>query len=153
MTKSNINSNQRYESGVTILELIFTLVLLSILLGIAIPNIRVMTRPLNDGAASCEQFLQLVRARAISGTAVYKVSPESSSQIGVTSGPTCATSTTTVSDLQLKLPSGSTLVDTSWYVCFNARGRADANISFQLSGTDGGTKTVSIALGGGVKVS
>lgn len=153
MTKRTAIQQRLATSGFSLFELIATLALLSILLGIAIPNFRIQTRPLNDASASTEQFLQLVRSRAISGTAVYKVTPLSQSQIQVFTGSTCASATTLSTDLILKLPSGATLTDTTWYVCFNPRGRADAAISFQITAEDGRSKTISVALGGGVKIS
>lgn len=152
MSKLEPKSLPCNERGATLFELLTMLSLIGILSGIALSNIRTMTKPLTNAVVSTEQFLQLVRSRAISGTEIYKVQPSGSTEIHVFRGSTCAGSTTPVSDLTLELPAGSRLLDTSWFVCFNARGRADASIAFDLSDHDSRTKTIRIALGGGIRI-
>lgn len=150
--KTSRAGTARGELGITLLELFVALLLIGVLGGIAISNIRAMTKPLTNAAFATEQFLQLTRSRAISGTEVFRVEPTSVSHVRVLRGATCATAATEVSDLVLELPTGAELLDTSWFVCFNARGRADASISFQVADADGRTKSLRIALGGGIKI-
>lgn len=136
----------------TILEMVVVLGLVSILSGIAVTNLRAINKPLQNAAYSTEVFLQLARSRAISGTQAVKVRPTSSTVLAAFSGVNCAGATTAISSLIQPLPVGTSLADTTWYVCFDPRGRADASISFNINDTGRKTKTIRIARGGGVKI-
>lgn len=145
-------SAQPGERGVTLLEMLITIGLIFILSAIAVSNLRVTANPLASAGVSTEQFLQLARARAIAGTEVIRVTPSSAAKLQAFRGKTCDESTTAVSDMLLDLPHEVSVQDTEWAICFNARGRADANVVFGLTDRTTGTKTVRIALGGGIKI-
>jgi hypothetical protein len=142
----------RSEHGATIVEVIAVFGLISIILGIAISNLRAMNKPLENAAYGAEVFLSLARSRAISGTQIVKVRPTSATTLGAFSGADCASATVPISSLTESLPSGTSIADTSWFVCFNPRGRADSSLSFNIYDAGHKAKTLKVALGGGIKV-
>jgi Tfp pilus assembly protein FimT len=144
--------NYRSEAGLTILELLAAIGLMAVLSGIAVTNLRVVNKPLQNAASSAELLLQLARSKAISGTQIIKVKPKSSTVLAAFSGTTCSGATTPVPNLSQALPSGTSLSDQTWYICFNSRGQADASISFNINDMGRKTKTIKIARGGGVKI-
>lgn len=140
------------QRGMTILELIVTLGIVSIVSAIAISNLKEMNKPLENAAYSAELFLQLARSRAISGTQMVKVKPISNTKLEAYSGSACNDAMVAIAGLTQTLPSGTSLADTTWFICFSPRGRADAAISFNINDIGHKTKILSVARGGGVKI-
>ena len=145
-------SPRRNSAGYTILEVLVTIAFMALLTKFAISNIKSLQNPLADASFEVSHFLRLVRSRAISQTLAIKVAPLSSTRIGTSKSTTCTGTMTAISDLTLTLPNQSSLPDTTWSVCFTPRGLAATNITFQILGRDGRSKTVEIALGGGVQI-
>ena len=141
------------ERGFTIIELMVTLGIISILAGTAIYNLRQMNSPIKNASFAVEQFIRLGRANAISGTQMIKVQPSSTTQIVTYSGSSCTGTMTQVTSQTLTMPSGSSMQETNWSVCFNQRGMADMSTSFHIVDNEGNNRIVRIALGGGTKVS
>jgi prepilin-type N-terminal cleavage/methylation domain-containing protein len=144
-------AEQSHRSGFTLFELVFTIGLISVLLGVAVVNLRGLNGAADSGAAEVVGFLKQVRARAMASTSAYKVAPSSSGQLVVTYGNVCSAATTTDGALILKLPTGATFNSTSWNVCFNSRGFPDQSPSIALQDTNGVNKTVQIYLGGAIR--
>ena len=140
------------ESGVTIFELLAVLFIISLISATVVSNIKEINRPLTNATFEVTHFLRLVRARAISQTQYIKVSPTSAFAIASTAGTSCALATSPISDLTLNLPKDTNLVSTSWSICFTPRGLTEASKTFQIRNEDSLTKTVEIALGGGVRI-
>lgn len=59
---------------------------------------------------------------------------------------------TALDDLIVDLPNGASMSDTSWTACFTPRGLSESNVTFDLNDADGQSRTVEIALGGGVRI-
>lgn len=139
-------------SGITLLEVLVVFSVIGILLGVALYGIQGTKNPLSNAVFSIEQFIRLARAKAISGTQSVKISPASDTTLQASAGKSCTGELTDLSNLRLTLPKETALGDTSWSICFNARGIADTSISFTVVGPNSSIKTVNIALGGGVKI-
>ena len=143
----------RSEKAFTVVELVVTLGLISILAGMALMNLKELDDPLKNGSAELTSFFKQVRSRAISTTSAYTVSASSSTLLVTEFGNTCSDVDTTEDDtLTLQLPTGSSLVDTGWTLCFNGRGLPDGNLQVDMNDADGDTRTVEVYLGGGVRV-
>lgn len=137
--------------GFTLFELVFTIGLISVLLGVAVVNLRGLNSAADSGAAEVVGFLKQVRARAMASTSAYKVTPSGSGQLVVTFGNICSAATTSDPSLRLKLPTGATFLSTSWNVCFNSRGFPDQSPTINLQDTNGVNKSIQVYLGGAVR--
>jgi prepilin-type N-terminal cleavage/methylation domain-containing protein len=140
------------QRGVTLLEILVTLMIMTILLGTAVSNLKVLNNPLANASFSVSHYLRLARSRAISQTLAIQIAPSSSTTLAASSAKTCSDTMSPMTGLDLQLPSGSRLLDTDWSVCFTARGLSTSNVTFDLSGDSSSTRTVEIALGGGVRI-
>jgi Tfp pilus assembly protein FimT len=140
------------EGGFTMFELIALLALFAVVSAIAVYGVESMRNPLNNAALSMEQLLRTARSRAISTTQAVEVKPLSPTLIGTSTSDSCSGTMTNSPDLKLRLPTGAGLTDTTWTICFDQRGLADSNTSFQLADHHGIARTVRVALGGGVRI-
>ena len=141
------------QSGFTVIELIVAMGIASIMMGIAVANLREFNDPLLDASQQLMGFVKQVRARAISSTQAYTIVPESSTSLKTYYGVNCESVDTTYDDsLVVELPAGATLYDTTWSLCFNSRGLPDGNLEIDLRDSHGLAKTVEVYLGGGVRV-
>jgi prepilin-type N-terminal cleavage/methylation domain-containing protein len=146
-------SQARIELGYTILELMVTLGIVSILALTAVYNLRQINSPIKNATFSVEQFIRLARANAISGTQMIQVQPISATVIGTYSGSSCSGTMTAISNGTLTMPSGSSLLETNWTVCFNQRGVTSASTLFHIKDNKGNSRAIRVALGGGTKTS
>lgn len=152
---TNRKSSKRSELGYTLIQMLTTLGLLSILSLIAVSNVKSLRNPLANASFEISHFLRLVRSRAISQTLAITVTATSPTHITTASAASCydeETTTDQVSNLQLDLPNGAQLSNTEWSVCFSQRGMANEHVIFDLESEGGRTRTIEVALGGGVKV-
>jgi type II secretory pathway pseudopilin PulG len=141
------------ERGFTIFELLLVMGLALLMGGIAILNLKAFDNPLQNGSAQLAGFLKQVRAKAISSTSAYIISPGSSGRIQTQRGLTCADASPVDDPLAaLSLPSGAYLFDTTWNFCFNSRGLPDANIEIELRDIGGANEIVEVLLGGAVRI-
>jgi Tfp pilus assembly protein FimT len=146
------NANVQSEKGFSMAELLFVLGLFGILCTVAVSNITVLENPLASASSNLTHYIRLVRSRSISQTRSIKISPGSANTLQAESAKSCADTTfSPVSDLSLDLGNKVAFGSTSWTACFTQRGLADAYTTFTLTSA-GQTKTVQIALGGGVKI-
>lgn len=141
-----------HDRGSSLLELIVTMALIALLSAVAISNIKILENPLANASFNISHYMRLIRSRAISQTTTITVIPSSSAVISAYSADSCESEDLTeIPDLQLELEDDVHLSSTDWSVCFNQRGLASEHITFDFY-TSTATKTVQIALGGGVKI-
>lgn len=140
------------EAGFTLSDMLIALGLMAVLSSMAISNIKQLENPLTDASYQVSRFVRLVRSRAISQTIVIVIQPSSTTQIVSFSSDDCDGTLTSISDLSLTLPNGSSLTDTDWSACLNQRGLSDTNLTFDIRDEEGDTRTIELALGGGVQV-
>lgn len=149
-----MNPGIHTERGYTIFELIATMSLLLVLGSIAVMNLKELDDPLANASAQLASFFKQARSRAVSTTFAYTVRPVSSDRIEVTYAPLCSDADQTDdTTLALDFPTGAYLTDSSWFLCYNARGLPDGNLSVEVYDGDGEYKTVEVFLGGGVRIS
>ncbi len=141
------------ERGYSIVELIVVLAMTMSLMSISVYNLRNLERPLKTGSAQLGGFFKQARSKAIATTSAYRVYAISSTQVATTYGVNCDNATTTFdSELTYNLPSELEFTDTSWEVCFSARGIANNNITVIMQDKEGQTSTVEVFLGGAVRI-
>ena len=141
------------ERGFTLGNLVITLSLMGILSAIAISNITEVNDPLVDATFQINHFLKKARAEAISDTQAVRISPVSSSRIEAQSSDgTCEDTMAAKNNLFLDLPDGASFSSTIWHVCFSQRGLANAYLIFDIENEEGDTKTIEVAIGGGVRI-
>jgi prepilin-type N-terminal cleavage/methylation domain-containing protein len=140
------------ERGFTILEMVVTMGIMAVVMGIALANIKKFDDPLNDASNQVVGFFKQARAKAISTTSAYTVYPISATRLGTKYAAKC-TDTTTTNDTAffLNFPTGSHLNATNWTLCYSARGLPDGNLTIDLRNTNNQTKTVQVYLGGGAR--
>lgn len=140
------------ERGFSLVNIVATMGLAAILMATATSNLKSLENAVADASFTTNHFLKLTRARAISRTTAIKVFPQNSQIIIAHEAETCDATTTTPTEMELRLPTGSNLTDTTWEVCFTPRGLADEHVLFTLSDDQGRTRTVEVALGGGTRI-
>lgn len=142
----------RENGGFTLIELIVSMAIVAIISGTVIYNLKALNNPLGNAAFSIEQFLRLARSRAIANTAVVQVQALTTTRLAAYTSDSCSGEMTAMSDMVLKLPFESALQEVSSSVCFDQRGLADISAIFNIVDSEGDTKTVRVALGGGIKI-
>lgn len=139
--------------GYSLLELLATLGLVTVMLGIGITQINKMNITAENGASELSSFLKQARAKAISSTLAYQISPAGSSRVITEYANNCESGTWTADPaLSLNLPNGVSLLSTSWTLCINARGLPTTNETISLRDLDSQVKNVELLLGGAIRV-
>lgn len=150
-----MNSRSRklfHERGFSLIETLATFTILSIIMGIASYNFSASQDAAGNGANELIGLLKRARAKGLNSTLSYTLTPASSKNIIAKYSATCADAVkTTDPDLQLRLPGTAQLVATNWSVCYNTRGLSTSSLNI-LVRDNYRTKTVEVALGGGVRV-
>jgi len=139
------------EKGFTLIELMVVLSVIALISMTAFANIKVLDNPLHNAVSSNLIFLQLARAKAISKTRYCKVYPSFNKQIVVAFGSSCETATDVDSSTKYDFPTGTSLSNTDWSICFTPRGFSHTNISFDITNQTAQTSTIEVSLGGGAK--
>lgn len=158
------------QSGFSVLELMVTLGFVGILSAIAIPRISFATRPLGDSTNRLSSTFKMVRAKAMSQTAAFRVRPTSASSFRIERARTCNTTNPTdwqadgtfsVNDSRLDqninfinaTENGLTRSPSNgWSVCFSGRGMANTNLILTLQNqTDSKQKRIEVFPGGAVQ--
>ena len=144
---------KRNQRGYTLVELLVTMTVGSILMGITAANLRAYSRGSKNAVAMIQGFVKQARAKAISRTAAYKIYADPGGKKIRTSFANSCSSATFVTDasLVLDMPEETSLVSPSWSVCFNSRGIADSNITISFKTRDAGTKQLEVLLGGATR--
>jgi len=140
------------EDGFSLIEVLVTLALFGVLCTVAISNLKVLESPLISASSNLTHFFRLVRVRAIAQTRAIKVTPSSTNYLTASTAANCSeTSFTPLPELFLDIGEDVSISDTSWSVCFTQRGLVDDSVSFSMSSATG-SKTVEVALGGGIRI-
>lgn len=139
------------ERGFSVLELVAVLVIVAIVSVAATIGLKSLNNPLLNAAHQATTFFRQVRARAIATTQAYRITPTSGTRLTTTFGVNCDNTETEDPALFLELPTGASLSDTDWDVCYSTRGVADSNFELAIEDQDGVTRTLEILLGGTVR--
>lgn len=136
-------------SGMTLVEVLATMALLGIFLGIGYLFLKPFDTPLRDGVLLTESFLRGARSNAMATTSACRVRPVDGTHLLSECAPTCSAAAWTVDDdLKLTLPTNVTFDDTTWTVCFSGRGMSAGNVVIGLSHPERGSKRIEVLVGG-----
>ncbi len=61
--------------GFTLVELLVVLIITGLIMGLAIPSLLALNKPLRDGTLQFKSHLSLIRSKAISGNQAYRIRP------------------------------------------------------------------------------
>lgn len=141
---------RRSRQGFSLLELLITLGVLGIVMGIAALNLRPLSGDLETAANEVIGMFRQARARAMTTTSAYRITPTSPETFVVEYATGCgATTWTNDPKLVRTLREGVQLTSTGWQVCFNSRGLANSAPIFGVA-EDGTTINLQVFLGGAV---
>ncbi len=149
MTGTKSTSGEWSQRGITLPELLVTLAVLGIVAGVIVTNLESMQSPLETGGDLLAGTMMQARARSIGTTAAHRVVPSGNGTLLVETAPSCKdTSWTADPGMQLDLPPGVELLETSWSVCFNSRGLASDNVVLTLQHPEAGQRQLEVLRGG-----
>jgi prepilin-type N-terminal cleavage/methylation domain-containing protein len=138
--------------GFSFIELVVVMALGSILFGMAIANLREYHNAAQSASFQVASLFKRARAQAIATTSAVRVRPTSTTQLVTEAADRCAATTWTEDNTGgLALSGGALMSDTTWSVCFNSRGFADQNVSFNISDATR-TSSIEVMLGGSVEI-
>lgn len=138
--------------GFTLIEMMATLGIVAIVLGIAVSSMGALDNPLNDTVQQVSAALNQSRLKAMANTDAYRVMPSSTMQLDVAYANNCAATTwTDVPAFARTLPDGIVFKSTAWSVCFDSRGLASNTAAIDLERQkDNKTLQIQVLLGGSV---
>lgn len=140
-------------AGFTLIELMVTLGVSGILSGMALMGIKELDDPLKNGSAQLASFFKQVRARSLSSTQAYTLVPDGHYGVQTQHADKCGDSPQVVdATLRLDLPTGASIPDVDWSLCYNARGLPDGNLEIEVYDGRGQYRTLEVFLGGAVRV-
>ncbi len=143
----------RCDSAFSLIEVMATLCVVAVIMGIGFTYIRDFENRSQTGALEASRFLKQVRVRAMASTLAYTVIPATTSRLTVSTAANCHEVPSAGDDsLILNLPERVILDSISWSICFNSRGLPDDNMTFSLTDDKDITQTVEVMLGGGIRV-
>jgi prepilin-type N-terminal cleavage/methylation domain-containing protein len=140
------------QSGFSLLELVAVIGLIAVVSAIAVTNMRVLENPLVSASSNLSHYFRLVRARAISQTRSILVTAHSTHELTASAASNCSSTVfTPIDELDLDIGSDVYFSETGWSVCFTQRGLVDEAVLFTIQ-SGAGSKSVEIALGGGIRI-
>lgn len=150
---SNQPKRGRSSAGMSVPELLAVLALCGILFGIASLGLLRMEPPLDTGTLLVAAALRQARVKAMAETAAYQVTPLDGSHLVAARADLCTDTIWTLEPrMEVALPEGVTLTDTTWAVCFSNRGHADSNATLTLQYPATGSRQVEVLIGGMTRV-
>jgi type IV fimbrial biogenesis protein FimT len=140
-----------FEHGFSLIELLVTLGIVGIALGIGLMYLAPLLAPVDEAAIELEGVFRHARARALATTSAYRVRPDSATGVRSDTAENCTGGTWTP-ESTLAFPRQVTMTDTSWSVCFNSRGLASTDLVVTLTHPEYQTRQVEVMLGGAARV-
>jgi prepilin-type N-terminal cleavage/methylation domain-containing protein len=141
------------QHGYTLIELLVTMAVGSVMIGIAAANLRAYNRSSKNAVSMIQGFVKQARAKGIARTAAYRIYADGDgTAIRTSFANSCTSASFTVDTaLVLTMPEETKLLTPTWSVCFNSRGLANSNVTIPFKTRDTGTKQVEVLLGGGTR--
>ena len=134
-------------------ELLVVFALTSIMLGIAVSNLKELNSSSRDAASEIVGFLKEVRAKAIATTRAYTITASGTETLVARYASVCSDASPTLdTTLRLDLPAGTNLTNTAWTLCYNSRGLADDAITIPVQDAQALSETVEVVLGGAARI-
>ena len=139
-------------AGATLPELLVVVAIIGMVAGAATLYLKPMAAPVHSAAVLVEGLVKQTRAKSMSTTSSYRVRPFTANQLVVEYAANCSEVAWTLDPrMDLSLPTGVTVSNTGWSVCFNSRGTASDNVVLVLDHPDHGSQSLEILMGGAVR--
>jgi len=139
--------------GTTLVEMLAAMTVIGLLVGVAGIWLKPMEAPLRSSVVLSQAFLRQARVTAMATTSAYRVRGSSERELIAETAASCTATTWTADDrMRLVLPDPVTLSETSWEVCFSARGMSQTSVQFGLSHPDLGEERIEVLRGGTTRV-
>ena len=143
----------RKQSGLSMIELLVIMTVLGIAVASSSLFLKPAEAPLQSATVLTEGYLRQIRARAMSTTSAYRVTPTDATRFDASYATTCSATTWTADpEFDLELPRGVELSSTAWSLCFSSRGLASNNLTLTLQHPQFGTRDIEVLLGGTSRV-
>ena len=140
-------------SGFTMIEALVILTVLGIVVASASLFLKPAAAPLQSATVLTEGYLRQIRARAMSTTSAYRMTPIDETRVGASYAAVCSATTWIEDpDFELELPEGVEWSSTAWNLCFSSRGLASNNLTISLQHAQFGTRDIEVLLGGTSRV-
>ena len=147
------NGGRRTERGYTVLELLVTMVIVSIMSGTAISSLREYEHRSASAAADIAAVLKRARGKAITSLTTVTVRPGSDTTLVTTTGSSCSATQTVDEMLDYTLPPDVKLVSTAWSICYSNRGLSTSSETIVVRDErKRESRAVQVVLGGGVRL-
>lgn len=141
------------DSGMTLVEILAVLAIISLAVGVAVVQLRPLEAPLDTATSQVEGLCREARLSAIASTSAYRLSPDGHGGILAEHAASCSSTTWTLdSRMGLTLPSGVSMTPSSWTACFSSRGISSTGLTIALAHSQYGTRSVEILVGGTTRV-
>ena len=139
--------------GASLIELLVIVTLLGLSVTAVAFYLRPMETPLHSGTVLLEGFLRQVRRQAMATTSAYRAVPLGQDHLIAQRATSCLDTTWTDDPtIDIDLPQGVTMTDSTWRVCFSSRGISANNVIITLNHADFGQKQVEVLIGGTTRV-
>lgn len=126
------------QTGTSVINLLITMALASILMGIGVMDLRAISVSSRDAASQVVDFMKATRLMSIETVGPWEVRPIDSRTLRAYPVETCGGPQATIAAHQprnLRLISGFEIHPTSWVVCFSSRGLSDAVVDISIRPT------------------
>ncbi len=167
------------QQGFTLAETLVTIVVLGILTAIAAPTIQFGSNPLKDISANIAGNLKLLRAKAVSQTAAYRMRPVATANglsLAMEYADSCSSTVwspdpgfspedtaldTSASPLgqrkgvkiaQVLIDNAAPSSSDNWNICYNSRGLTNQTLDLTLKDDKNAQRKITVFRGGGVDV-
>ena len=149
-----LRDTQRSSRGFSVVELLTAFAITTIVTGFVVYGFRELDRPAENAALQTMGFLKKARAKALATTWAYTLTPSADGKsVTSTYGKNCSAATqTNDSKLTLAMPAGAHFLSTAWSICFSTRGLTDSSATIYIQDSEGLTKRVELAAGGGTRI-
>jgi prepilin-type N-terminal cleavage/methylation domain-containing protein len=167
------------QKGFTLAETLVTIVVLGILTAIAAPSIQFGNNPLKDASANIAGNLRLLRAKAVSQTAAYRIRPVATTtglSLAMEYADSCSSTVwkpdpgfapedtaldtsasplgkrTGVSIAQVLIDNAAPTPVDNWSLCYNSRGLTNQTLDLTLKNDKNAQRKITVYRGGAVDV-
>lgn len=144
--------------GFSLLELLVVLTLASVLMAMATLNMRRLVDPAITASAELTGHFKKIRAKALTTTRAYTIVALNNRKVIARYSDSCSTPTASQveeNSLAYTLPTGASLGNTNWTVCYTSRGLSNLSANIVVNDDTGhgsASRTVQVVMGGGVRV-
>jgi hypothetical protein len=135
-----------------LIDLIVVMALIGIMAGISALALRHFEAPLETAGDLVDGLIKQTRAKSMASTTVHRIRAVAGDHLVVEYARSCGSAAWTLDPrMDLRLPSGVSLTDTAWSICFDTRGIASDNLILTIDHPQYQARTLEVLKGGTVR--